>query len=425
MRLQLELSPTAKFYAVWLAIFSFTMSFATTLVNFYLDARGLDKAAIGVFHAASQVGGLIVLLPALLLFRRLGRRGALVFGAAWAALMRIITVLPLPLPLVLLAEGASGLGSVLYGLAGVSLLADATTRRNRARVFGAVEGIRTVLMFVGSVMAGIGPEIASAVMRLDARSAESYRAVLLFAFGVRLAGTVALLRLVRAPDNATALPEVNPMRYMNLRVLLAQRRGLYALAAPFAALWLAESLFVTFVTLFLREQLGLSDAAVGGVVGGGTLLGALGALLIPWLAQRWGEQRVLRALMLAAALALAALAHSSAPLLGSGLVLAFSATFQGIAVSYRALATNLARRDEHFILSVILAAAGNLGPTFGPLLGGWVLAHYSFGALFTLAAGLMLAALLLLTAALPLLRSPAPLQHSTLLPAQRPQIQRE
>lgn len=401
------------------------MSFSTTLINFYLDARGLDKAAIGVFHATSQLGGLVVLLPALLLFRWMGRRRALVFGAAWAALMRIITVLPVPVPIMLLAEGASGVGSVLYGFASVSLLADATTTRNRAGVFGVVDGLRTLLMFVGSVIAGVGPEFAAWVLRVEAQSAESYRAVLLAAFVLRLLTTGALLRLVQVAKGDQALPEVNPMRYVNVRELLAQRPGIYALAVPFAALWLAESLFVTFVTLFLRERLHLGDAVVGSVVGGGTLLGALGALTMPIAARRWGEANVLRAMMVFGALVLGALSQASAPLWGIGLVLTFAAFFQGTAALYRALAVNLARREEYFILSTAMAAAGNVGPTFGPLIGGWVLAQHGFSALFMLASGLMVAALLTFGLALPLLRLPALLSRSAPPPAQRPQTLRE
>jgi MFS family permease len=120
------LTPIARLYLIWVAVHFFTFAFPTTLINFYLDAMGFNRGWIGLFHAASQVGGLVLALPAIGVFQRIGRRRALVFGAVFASLLRLPTVLS-PVPEVILAaEALSGFGTAMFGLASVSLLADAS-----------------------------------------------------------------------------------------------------------------------------------------------------------------------------------------------------------------------------------------------------------------------------------------------------------
>ena len=421
------LTPIARLYIVWIAVHFFSFAFPTTLINFYLEALGFDRGWIGGFHAASQIGGLVLALPAIAVFHLIGRRRALAFGAVFASLIRLPTVLS-PVPEVILAaEALSGFGTVMFGLASVSLLADASRPDDRAVVFGLSDFTRTLAVLIGSIAAGSLPALIAPLLQSEPQSAASYRAVLAASFVVRALAAIPLVLIARrrpSHQDATAgLPDVHPARYLNPRVLLGQRLRIYALSVPFMLLLLAEAMLFTFFNLLLRDWFGASDAAVGVIIGLNALIGALAALLAPRLAEGLGYRRALISSTLISAAAIAAFALSPNLLLGALAIFIQVAFAQITRVLYRVYAVNAVLRSEYFILGVVMSLAANIGPTVAPPIGGWLQNTLGYVPLFAAAIGLSVlaaAAFALLDrrlsagARLPVVPAPA------LLPARRP-----
>ncbi len=386
------LTPIARLYLIWLAVHFFTFAFPTTLINFYLEALGFDRGWIGLFHAASQVGGLILALPAIGVFQWIGRRRALVFGAVFASLLRLPTVLS-PLPeMILVAEALSGFGTVMFGLASVSLLADASRPDQRATVFGMSDFVRTLAVLLGSIAAGGLPALIAPLLQSEVQSAASYRAVLAASFVVRALAAIPLALIARCKpshDDPTAgLPEIYPARYLNLRVLLGQRPRIYALSIPLMLLLLTEALLFTFFNLLLRDWFGANDAQVGVIVGLNALVGSLAALLAPRMAQGLGYRRAIVSGALVSAGAIAAFALSPNLLLGTLAIFVQVAFAQITRVLYRVYAVNAVLRSEYFILGVVMSLAANIGPTVAPPIGGWLQSAFGYVPLFAAAIGL-------------------------------------
>jgi MFS family permease len=386
------LTPIARLYLIWVAVHFFTFAFPTTLINFYLDAMGFNRGWIGLFHAASQVGGLVLALPAIGVFQRIGRRRALVFGAVFASLLRLPTVLS-PVPEVILAaEALSGFGTAMFGLASVSLLADASQPDQRAAVFGLSDFVRMLAVLLGSVAAGGLPALIAPLLQSEAQSAASYRAVLATSFVVRALAAIPLVLIARRKpsldDPTASLPEIHPARYLNPRVLLSQRLRIYALSIPFALLLLTEALLFTFFNLILRDWFGANDAQVGVIVGLSALVGSLAALLAPRMVQGLGYRRAIVSGVLVSAGAIVAFALSPTLLLGTLAIFIQVAFDQITRVLYRVYAVNAVLRSEYFILGVVMSLAANIGPTIAPPIGGWLQSTSGYVPLFAAATGL-------------------------------------
>ncbi len=379
-------SEIARLYLVWVAIYYVTFAFPATLMNFYLEALGFDRAFIGLFHGASQFGGLILALPALLCFERIGRRAALVFGAAFASLARLPTVLATAPEVILAAEALSGFGTVIFGLASVSLLADASTEDHRAALFGVGDFTRTAAILLGSFSAGGLPALIAPLLQVGGESAEAYRAALVAAFVVRTLAVAPLALIARRrpvhDEPTAALPEVRALRYLDPRVLLRQRSQVYALGAPFMLLLAAEALVFTFFNLLMRDRFGASDAQIGVMIGVNALIGSVAALFAPRVAERMGYRPAIVWGSFATAASLAAFALSPNLLFGALSVFLEVAVSQISRVLYRVYVVNVSLRDEYFIVSVVMAIAANVGPAIAPPVSGFIQRGFGYSPLF-------------------------------------------
>ncbi len=391
-------SGIARLYLIWVAIYYVTFAFPATLMNFYLEALGFDRAFIGLFHSASQFGGLILALPALLCFERIGRRAALVFGAAFASLARLLTVLVTAPEIILAAEALSGFGTVIFSLASVSLLADASAEDHRAALFGFSDFTRTAAVLLGSVSAGSLPTLIAPLLQVGSESAEAYRAALVAAFVVRTLAVAPLALIARRRpargEPTAALPEVRPLRYLDPRTLLRQRPQVYALAAPFMLLMAAEALVFTFFNLLMRDRFGASDAQIGLVIGVNALIGSLAALSAPRIADRMGYRPAVVWGLFATAAGLAAFAFSPNLPLGALSVFLQVAALQISRVLYRVYVVNVSLRDEYFIVSVVMAVAANIGPAVAPPVSGLIQSGFGYAPLFAAAIAMTLIAAL-------------------------------
>jgi MFS family permease len=422
----------ARLYLVWVAIYFFCFAFPATLMNFYLEALGFDRAFVGLFHAGSQFGGLILALPALLFFERVGRRVALVFGAAFASVVRLPTVLATSPEVILAAEALSGFGTVIFGLASVSLLADASKEDHRAALFGWGDFVRTMAVLLGSISAGSLPVLVAPLLQVNGQSAEAYRAVLVASFIVRTLGAIPLALIAWhrpvGDDPTSALPEVRALRYLNPRVLLSQRPQVYALGVPFMLLLVAEALVFTFFNLLMRDWFDASDAQVGVIIGVNALIGSVAALFAPRVAERMGYRPAIVWGSLTTAASVAAFALSPSLLVGTLAVFVQVAVSQVTRVLYRVYVVNVSPRDEYFIVSIVMAIAANVGPAIAPPASGFVQRAFGYGPLF--AASIVLTAIAAVLFALisqwisrsSSIVSPAP-GHSSSSPARRPSPQ--
>lgn len=383
---------------MWVALYFFSLAVSGTLMNFYLDSIGMARGQMGIFHAASQLGGILVALPAIFLFEKMGRRTALVAGAVLSTVPRFFTVLSATPEVIIAAEAATGFGSVVFGLASVSLLADASEHDNRAAVYATADFTRTSAFLIGSVLAGVMPALIAPLLQVPPQSPETYRWTLFMAFAVRLAGALPLLFIALQPasnDARESLPGIKALHYLNPKVLLAVPFRVYAFAVPFALTILADAFVFTFINLILREQFGATDATIGLVLGINLLIGSLAVLAAPALATRISDRAIIVWGTLFIALCYAVLGLSVGLWMGMAAIFAMTIATQVSRVLYRAFTINAMRREDYFISSTMLALAANVGPTIAPPVSGYLQERWGDAPVFVIAVALTAVAAIL------------------------------
>jgi len=388
----------AQLFILAMFVFALGISGPSTLMNLYLDAAGLDRVYIGWWQASSQFGGLACILPAMWLFGRMGRRRALWLGAGMSIAVRSLTVLSINPSVIVLAEAASGFGTVLYGLASVSFLADASTEADRAEVFSLNDFLRTAALLIGSALAGWLPGVIAPALADPTNLAASYRAVLIGSFAIRMLGVIPLWMIghsapgVVRPLRALETNE-NVLHLINPRYLLRQPPQTYLLAAPYMLVWLADSLIFPFFSLFLRDKFGLTAEAYGLISSLRGLVGALALLTPPILMSRYRPARLLAFSFFALAIMLGLMGLSQS----AGLAILFSfvyvAIFAAAMMVYRVFVINQTDRARYLLVSSVLGITMNAGPAFAPPISGYLQRQFGFGPVIALAVGLMALAL--------------------------------
>lgn len=371
------------------AIFGFATAVPDTLMNFYLIGLGFDTGYVGMWHAASQIGAAITLFPSLWLFERMGRRAALVGGAALSNLARL-SMFATPSPtFILFAEAASGFGTVLFSLASISLLADLSQTDNRAQLFSLHDGLRGLLGLLGGLCAAALPAWLAGAATAELRH---YHLILTGSFILRLLGVLPLLAI-------HDLPTLRPSQVFNPRALLRTRWQVMWLCAPYVLIQVSYLLLSPFFNLMLRQRYGASDFEVGVLLTLRGIVGGLSVLGLTTFAARLGSRRGVMTGLLGTALCFCALAFSqNLPAIMFILVLQV-ALFSIVLPLFRTEYIGAIQRNEYFVASGLMGfASGFVGPIISPPLSGLIQRDYGFEPLFWLSGAVMLLAALFFAA---------------------------
>jgi MFS family permease len=286
-------SREARLFLVALTIFAFATSVPALFFYLYLQALGFDRTFIGLTATASQLGGVIFSIPAAGLLDLLGRRHAMLIGAASSILCAAVSLLITDATLLIVAQVVSGCGTVLYALAVVPLLAEVSTPYERTALFSTTESLTTLALFFGSLLAGALPTLVAPLIEAGPESALTYRVVMLGSLALRMTG---LLPLALIHDHATTQPASAPHRstlsYFDPRVLLRLQTPIWVMALPILTCYLAGSLIFPFLNIYLKQRFNASDVSIGAVLGLINLCIGICTLLGPLAAQKFGRVRV-------------------------------------------------------------------------------------------------------------------------------------
>lgn len=381
-------SRDVRMYLITAALIGLSyFGFVTVLLNLYLLRLGYGTAFIGLVNGGSALAFAVSSVPAGAVGGRWGYRRSVVVG------IFLLSVGTLSLPLaeylpgagqdagVLLTRLLSGLGFALYFVNATPYLVAATEPEERTYVFSMQVALLPLGGFVGSLIAGMMPNLFAAIFDLSPEHPAA------FGYSLILGGLVlfpAVLALFATQEVAVSsrVSEIRPKTDAAPTVIII------FLALTALLRMGGEGAARTFFNVYLDADLGVSTGRIGLLTAVGQLLAGPAALVAPLLVLRIGK---------VPAIVLSTMAMTGSLLL-MGLIPHWSGVglgFMGV-IGMRAITRSIVNVVQMEIVlpgwrgttSGVVAMAMGVGFTSMALGGGYLIPVLGYRGLFLTAAGM-------------------------------------
>lgn len=287
------------------------LGIADILLNFYLVSIGYDTATISLLQSLPRLSGFLIGLPIGLVANRVGNRRLIVLSTLGLALSVAATALTQSLPVIAISRFFWGACFGANQVVKSPFMVTLTHHSEHTAQFSWHNLVSMFSVAAGSALGGALPIVMSGALSITAAGALqpeqmplAYRASILCAALALLLSAMPLLLLKRRPDGD---------KHAILRFgRSAPWRRVLRLAFPLFVFGISGGWTFPFFNLIFRDLFGISDSAVGGVIGLGWLFMGLLPLLNPVWESRLGRAGALTALMLASAVAFVGFSLSQA-----------------------------------------------------------------------------------------------------------------
>lgn len=364
------------------ALLAFGQGLLVPTLPVYALSLHASFALVSLIVAAAGLGTLVTDLPAGAMLGRLGRRPAMLVGAAVVAISSLAVALSASIALLVVFRLLAGAGTALWGLSRHAYITDVTRPSQRGRAIAVFGGINRTGNLVAPALGGI--------------IAKFYGLTAPFYLAAALAAVTAVLALVHAPNRASG-PIVaggHRVRWALVGTLLRTSwRDVSAAgtAQIFAQMIRAGRLLL--IPLYGRAVLGLDIQAIGGIISAAALLDVAMFLPAGILMDRFGRKvaAVPSFAVMAIGMALIPVATSYWGLLAAAAVVGFG---NGLGSgTMMTLGADLAPRGAVGEFLGFWRLVGDAGQAGGPLLVGQVADFFGLEAtaLVLSAVGLMAA----------------------------------
>jgi MFS family permease len=279
-----------RYLIVW-ALISFSyFGIQSVLLNLYLLRLGFGPSFIGMLTASGQLIWAVAALPAGAVGRRVGLRAPLVAGSTLMAVAMGALLLVEALPRSSWTIWLFGNWALLW--VGVALttvnstpyLMQVSTPEERNHAFVAQGAVMGLAGFVGSLVAGVLPQLLASGLGASLDQPAPYRYALWL---------VPLMHVVGTAVWAGAHPVRLPIESETGKTV-AKPIGLFMFFGLVVFLQTAgEGAVRTFFNVYLDGDLGMSTAWIGTIFGLSQLLSLTIAPVAPRLLERWGAARML------------------------------------------------------------------------------------------------------------------------------------
>ncbi len=278
----------ARLYLLNAAIIGIAFGIHRLLFNFYILSLGYDEAMAGRLLTTSSLVALIGALPAGYFSDRIGRKPTMVLSNL-VICISILGIVWLHSPAWLYTWNVlSGLAQSLMGVTMGPFLMENSGSEERTYLFSFSAGLHTTTGFFGNWLGGYLPLWWGSLTGYSPTDARAYGGALVI---VGLLSLLALLPLLilrrRRLSDSDAQERQSPLQFARRHPVLLGK-----LVSPMLLISLGAGLFMPFMNLFFRSVHHRSDAAIGSLFAWGSLTMALGLLIAPPLADRWGKMRL-------------------------------------------------------------------------------------------------------------------------------------
>jgi MFS family permease len=361
---------------------SFAYGFLSVILGLYLDAVGLNPAAIGWIFTASLAGGAVMTIIITAVADRFGRKALLIVGAGLMALAGwVFAVSKDPILLIVAAifGTISPSGKEVGPFLSIeqAILPQTTSDQQRTAVFSAYNLVGSFAGAVGALAVGLPSLFSLTTISGYRLLVWSYvgSAILLAVLFALLSTRVEAEKKRETPNRKIALQKSGAM--------VAKLAGLFALDA-FAGGFIVQSIVAYW--FYLRYQTDLSS--LGAIFFGTNLLAALSFLAAPAIARRFGLLNTMVFTHLPSNFLILFVPLMPNVELAVTVLLIRHLLSQMDVPTRQSYTMAVVDADERAASAGILSVARNAGAALAPLFTGAILANPAWGLPFLLAGGL-------------------------------------
>ena len=285
-----HISRDARLFLLTSALYGFAIfgGIYTTLLNLYLLRLGYQADFAGMVNGTGQIVLGLSAVPIGILGRYLGSKRLLAAGLAAIALG--FGLIPLsefspfsPAAWIIVTHMIGQLGVGLYFVNSGPFIMRITTSRERNHVYALNAALWPLAGFAGSLVGGFLPGFFAGQLGLELSQAAPYRYPLIIAAILMIPAVIILLQIRTSDDVKEELPasgrEMNGAASLIIIIL-----GLVVLLRV-----AGEGVVRTFLNIYLDNGLQMSTANIGVLLAFGQLLAVPAALMMPFMARRWGD----------------------------------------------------------------------------------------------------------------------------------------
>ncbi len=349
------------------------LGIADILLNFYLVSIGYDTATISLLQSLPRLSGFLIGLPVGLVANRVGNRRVIVLSTLGIALCVAATALTQSLLFIAVSRFFWGACFGANQVVKPPYMVTLTDRSEHTAQFSWHNMVSMFAVALGSALGGILPIVMSQGLSIAGTAGIqpemmplAYRASIISAAVVLLLSALPMLLL---KNQSAGLGDSRKRLSWDRSV---PWRRVLRLAFPLFVFGLSGGLTFPFFNLIFRDLFGISDSAIGSVIGMGWLVMGLMPLLNPAWEARLGRAGALTALMIASAVAFVGFSLSQALLIAVlfyVMAIGLRNTMQPL---FQPLLMDSLKSEYHNIASSVSLALWNIGWFVSTLSFGWL-----------------------------------------------------
>jgi MFS transporter, ACDE family, multidrug resistance protein len=363
-----ELLRDRSFRAVVFGTFVIMLGYGilSPILPLYARSFGVGYGAVGLLNSAFAFTRLLFDLVSGPVIRRFGERAMVTVGACVVGVSSLLASMAPNFPALVVLRGAGGAGSSLFFVALMSYLLRTAPSDRVGRVMGVFYGAFNVGMIVGNPVGGfVGHFLGLA-------------SPLVFYGAACLLAAVVFLRAVERS------PRLGDAPGASLRDITWSREFVAVLVANLAYFFMVAGVFQTLLSLFQRERLGLSLAAIGGfqtvvAVAEFAVLFPAGSAI-----DRRGRRAVLLPATVAMVIVVAALGFATTVPLFAVVLVALGIVSGYGGVPQPVMLSDVVPEENRPAAIGVYRFVGDLGFVIGPLVAGGAASAFGFQAAFAL-----------------------------------------
>lgn len=382
-------SPNSRKFLLGVIIFGAAMGIYRLLFNFYVLSLGYDEALLGNLITASSVTSLIAALPMGYLADILGRKISLLLGHFVTGLSVLMMIIFPSVPMFIAMNILMGVAQSLAAVTSGPFLMENSGDQERTYLFSFNSGLRMTATSIGNWIGGYTPTWFGNSMGVSATHSSAYAwSLAIVVVGVMLS-LIPNFMLSKKRQPNTERSVFAPISFM-----IKHPSTLGKLILPMLVTSIGAGLIMPFMNVFFRNVHHQSDATIGVMFAWGSLAMAVGLLLAPALAEKFGKIQIVVITQALSIPFLFLLGFGSFGISATGYFFRLALMNMSSPI-YQTFVMEKVDSKSRAMVASLTSMAHHFGWAFSPTISGYIQVRYGFGPAFMTTIGLYLVSIVL------------------------------